>query len=213
MAKKVLFINQEIDPYVAESHMSIMGRELPQKMQEAGFEIRTFMPKWGTINERRGQLHEVIRLSGMNLIIDDTQAAEDQVQLRVEKGGKPGLHDDVVRRGPAELLRPGVGHGRRAHLGQGLPAFGPHVISGPLHIGPVRPIVPHGEHHRHPGPMAAVDGLGAGGHRVRRPGDIQGTGRVQKAPLHVDDHQGIFVHENPSTNAIEDPADVPPRLL
>ena len=47
MAKKVLFINQEIDPYVAESHMSIMGRELPQKMQEAGFEIRTFMPKWG----------------------------------------------------------------------------------------------------------------------------------------------------------------------
>ncbi len=72
MAKKILFINQEIDPYVAETHMSIMGRELPQKMQEAGFEIRTFMPKWGTINERRGQLHEVIRLSGMNLIIDDT---------------------------------------------------------------------------------------------------------------------------------------------
>ena len=72
MAKKVLFINQEIDPYVAETHMSIMGRELPQKMQEAGFEIRTFMPKWGTINERRGQLHEVIRLSGMNLIIDDS---------------------------------------------------------------------------------------------------------------------------------------------
>ena len=72
MAKKVLFINQEIDPYVAETHMSIMGRELPQKMQEAGFEIRTFMPKWGIINERRGQLHEVIRLSGMNLIIDDT---------------------------------------------------------------------------------------------------------------------------------------------
>lgn len=72
MAKKVLFINQEIHPYVAESRMSVMGRELPQKMQEAGFEIRIFMPKWGTINERRGQLHEVIRLSGMNLIIDDT---------------------------------------------------------------------------------------------------------------------------------------------
>lgn len=72
MAKKVLFINQEIEPYVAASHMSVMGREMPQKMQEAGFEIRTFMPKWGNINERRGQLHEVIRLSGMNLIIDDT---------------------------------------------------------------------------------------------------------------------------------------------
>jgi len=72
MAKKILFINQEIAPYVPETDISIMGRELPQKMQESGFEIRTFMPKWGTINERRGQLHEVIRLSGMNLIINDT---------------------------------------------------------------------------------------------------------------------------------------------
>ena len=72
MAKKVLFINQEITPYVPETEMSILGRDLPQKTQEAGFEIRTFMPKWGTINERRGQLHEVIRLSGMNLIIDET---------------------------------------------------------------------------------------------------------------------------------------------
>ncbi len=52
--------------------MSVMGRDLPHAMQEAGFEIRTFMPKWGSINERRGQLHEVIRLSGMNLIINDT---------------------------------------------------------------------------------------------------------------------------------------------
>ena len=72
MSKKILFINQEIAPYVPESELSVMGRELPQKMQEAGFEIRTFMPKWGNINERRGQLHEVIRLSGMNLIIDET---------------------------------------------------------------------------------------------------------------------------------------------
>ena len=72
MAKKILFINQEICPYVPESEMSIMGRQLPQKIQESGYEIRTFMPKWGSINERRGQLHEVIRLLGMNLIIDDT---------------------------------------------------------------------------------------------------------------------------------------------
>ena len=72
MAKKVLFINQEITPYLPETEMSVMGRELPQKAQEAGYEIRTFMPKWGTINEIRGQLHEVIRLSGLNLIIDET---------------------------------------------------------------------------------------------------------------------------------------------
>ena len=72
MAKKILFINQEITPYVPDTNLSIMGKALPQVMQENGHEIRTFMPKWGVINERRGQLHEVIRLSGMNLIIDDT---------------------------------------------------------------------------------------------------------------------------------------------
>ena len=72
MAKKVLFVNQEINPYLPESAMSVIGRDLPHMTQDAGFEIRTFMPKWGVINERRGQLHEVIRLSGMNLVIDDT---------------------------------------------------------------------------------------------------------------------------------------------
>ena len=71
MGKKVLFINQEIAPYVPNSEMSIFGADMPQHMQDAGFEIRTFMPKWAAINERRGQLHEVIRLSGMNLIIDE----------------------------------------------------------------------------------------------------------------------------------------------
>lgn len=71
-ANKVLFITQEITPYVPESEMADIGRNLPQAIQEKGREIRTFMPKWGNINERRNQLHEVIRLSGMNLIIDDT---------------------------------------------------------------------------------------------------------------------------------------------
>ena len=72
MAKKILFINQEIAPYVPDSELSLMGVDLPHSIQDQGFEIRTFMPKWGVINERRGQLHEVIRLSGMNLIIDET---------------------------------------------------------------------------------------------------------------------------------------------
>ena len=71
-AKKVLFINQEIIPYVPESDMSKLGRQIPQTIQDKGYEIRTFMPKWGNINERRGQLHEVIRLSRMMLIIDET---------------------------------------------------------------------------------------------------------------------------------------------
>ena len=72
MANTILFINQEISPYVPDTTLSVMGRDLPSKMQEEGLEIRTFMPKWGNINERRGQLHEVIRISGMNLVIDDT---------------------------------------------------------------------------------------------------------------------------------------------
>ena len=69
---KVLFISQEITPYLPETEMSVIGRYLPQGIQETGREIRTFMPRFGNINERRNQLHEVIRLSGMNLIIDDT---------------------------------------------------------------------------------------------------------------------------------------------
>ena len=69
---KVLFVSQEITPYLPENEMSKAGRYLPQGIQERGKEIRTFMPRFGKINERRNQLHEVIRLSGMNLIIDDT---------------------------------------------------------------------------------------------------------------------------------------------
>lgn len=69
---RVLFVEQEITPYLKESHMGLIGRHLPQGIQEKGKEIRTFMPRFGNINERRNQLHEVIRLSGMNLIIDDT---------------------------------------------------------------------------------------------------------------------------------------------
>lgn len=69
---RVLFVHQEITPYLPETPISIMGRNLPQATQENGKEIRIFMPRYGNINERRNQLHEVIRLSGMNLIINDT---------------------------------------------------------------------------------------------------------------------------------------------
>ena len=69
---KVLFLSQEIAPYLPDSKLSKIGHDLPLGIQERGFEVRTFMPKYGSINERRNQLHEVIRLSGMNLIIDDT---------------------------------------------------------------------------------------------------------------------------------------------
>ena len=68
---RVLFVNSEIFPYMPETDISVLGRFLPQGIQESGKEIRSFMPRYGTINERRNQLHEVIRLSGMNLVIDN----------------------------------------------------------------------------------------------------------------------------------------------
>jgi starch synthase len=71
-AKKVLYLTQEIEPYVSETQLSSVSRNLIPAVQETGREVRTFTPKWGQINERKNQLHEVIRLSGMNLIIDDT---------------------------------------------------------------------------------------------------------------------------------------------
>lgn len=69
---RVLYVSQEIMPYLPESEMSVISRYLPQGIQERGREIRTFMPRFGMVNERRNQLHEVIRLSGMNLIINDS---------------------------------------------------------------------------------------------------------------------------------------------
>jgi len=70
-AKKILYVSSEIFPFLPQSDMSYIGRHLPQAIQESGGEIRSFMPKYGCINERRNQLHEVIRLSGMNIIIKD----------------------------------------------------------------------------------------------------------------------------------------------
>ncbi len=69
--KRVLFINSEIFPYLPESPLADIGRYLPQGIQDRKKEIRSFMPRYGCINERKHQLHEVIRLSGMNLIIGD----------------------------------------------------------------------------------------------------------------------------------------------
>ena len=68
---KILYVCQEISPYLPENELSKLSIEMARQMQERGAEVRTFMPRYGCINERRNQLHEVIRLSGMNLIIND----------------------------------------------------------------------------------------------------------------------------------------------
>ena len=69
--KRVLFVNSEIFPYLPETGISNIGRYLPQGIQERKKEIRSFMPRYGCIKERKNQLHEVIRLSGMNIVIND----------------------------------------------------------------------------------------------------------------------------------------------
>ena len=69
--RRILYVCQEITPYLPENELSSLSLEMARQMQERGCEVRTFMPRYGCINERRNQLHEVIRLSGMNLIIND----------------------------------------------------------------------------------------------------------------------------------------------
>ena len=69
--KKVLIVTQEMQPYTIASEIADVARKLPQYVQENGMEIRVLMPRFGTINERRHRLHEVVRLSGMNIIVDD----------------------------------------------------------------------------------------------------------------------------------------------
>lgn len=72
MAKqRILFVSQEIAPYLPASENASLGRNLPQAMQQRKYEVRTFMPNFGAVNERRNQLHEVIRLSGINIPIND----------------------------------------------------------------------------------------------------------------------------------------------
>ncbi|MCF0180128.1 MAG: glycogen/starch synthase [Bacteroidales bacterium] len=69
---KILFVNSEVEPFLQTGKVAQHGNLLPQALQDLGHEIRVFMPRFGTINERRNQLHEVIRLSGQNLVINDS---------------------------------------------------------------------------------------------------------------------------------------------
>lgn len=69
--KRILFVSSEVVPYLAENEVSMMSYDVPKMVNDRGGQIRIFMPKYGNINERRHQLHEVIRLSGMNLVVND----------------------------------------------------------------------------------------------------------------------------------------------
>lgn len=69
--KRILYVSSELVPYLPENDISKIAFDIPKAMHNQGVQIRIFMPRFGVINERRHQLHEVIRLSGMNLIIND----------------------------------------------------------------------------------------------------------------------------------------------
>lgn len=88
--KKVLFVTQDMIPYTAVSEIAAIARELPQFAKENGMEIRILMPRFGTINERRHRLHEVVRLSGINIIIDD-----DDYPLIIKVASLPGARMQV----------------------------------------------------------------------------------------------------------------------
>jgi starch synthase len=88
--KRVLIITQEMEPFTTLSEISEIARQLPQYIQDQGMEIRVLMPKFGTINERRHRLHEVVRLSGMNIIVDD-----DDYPLIIKVASLPGARMQV----------------------------------------------------------------------------------------------------------------------
>jgi starch synthase len=69
--KRILYVSSEVVPYLAENEVSLMSFDVPKMINDRGGQIRIFMPRYGNINERRHQLHEVIRLSGMNLVVND----------------------------------------------------------------------------------------------------------------------------------------------
>jgi len=88
--KRALFVTQEMNPYTAITQISDIVRKLPQAAQEKGMEIRVLMPKYGIINERRHRLHEVVRLSGMNIIVDD-----EDYPLIIKVASLPGARMQV----------------------------------------------------------------------------------------------------------------------
>lgn len=88
--KKLLFVTQEMEPYTALSEITNVVRKLPEYAQSSGMEIRVLMPRYGNINERRHRLHEVVRLSGMNIIVDD-----DDFPLIIKVASLPGARLQV----------------------------------------------------------------------------------------------------------------------
>ncbi|MBN8683322.1 MAG: glycogen/starch synthase [Chitinophagales bacterium] len=83
--KRILLVTQEMEPYTEGTEVSRLVAKLPKFLQDNGYELRLLMPRYGVVNERRHRLHEVVRLSGMNIIIDD-----DDYPLIIKVASLPG---------------------------------------------------------------------------------------------------------------------------
>ena len=88
--KRVLIVTQEMNPYLIETEISTVIKNLPQYIQDSGMEIRVLMPRFGNINERRHRLHEVVRLSGINITVGD-----EDYPLMIKVASLPGARMQV----------------------------------------------------------------------------------------------------------------------
>ncbi len=70
---RILYVASEITPFLKTTDVADFVRNLPQEMQERGMEIRILVPRFGLINERKNRLHEVVRLSGINISVGDEE--------------------------------------------------------------------------------------------------------------------------------------------
>src|SRR5690242_13818363 len=70
---RILYVAAEINPFLENSHVANFVRKLPQAMQERGMEIRILVPRFVLINKRKNRLHEVVRLSGINIAVGEEE--------------------------------------------------------------------------------------------------------------------------------------------
>ena len=88
---RVLYVASEINPFLQTSEVADFVRKLPQAMQEKGMEIRILVPRFGIINERKNRLHEVVRLSGINVSVDGEQGVGPELARKYGIEGYPSL--------------------------------------------------------------------------------------------------------------------------
>jgi starch synthase len=98
--KRILFIANEMSPYLELTEFSEIVNRLAIKANDGGFEVRCIMPRFGVINERRHRLHEVVRLSGINVSVDN----EDH-PLQIKVASLPNARLQVYFLDNEELFR------------------------------------------------------------------------------------------------------------